>query len=87
MEFDKLMDYQNMVQKRLRKEQQLDMKIDVLSIINQLTLGPKNLVQVEQVILEGTSRGMSEEDVHDFIDKLVSENIIYRPAPGYLSKR
>lgn len=87
MEFDKLMDYQNMVQQRLRQEQQQDRKIDLLSIINQLTQGPKNMVQKEQVIVEATSRGISEEEIHKLIQKLIDENIIYEDSPGYIKKR
>jgi DNA replicative helicase MCM subunit Mcm2 (Cdc46/Mcm family) len=87
MEFDKLMNYQKMVQERLRQEQQQDKKIDLLSIINQLTQGPKNMVQKEQVLVEAASRGIPEEEVHILIAKLISDNIIYEDSPGYLKKR
>jgi len=81
------MQYQNMIQKRLRTEQQLDKKIDLLSIINQLTMGPKNIVQKEQIIVEAVSRGFTEKEVDELIDKLIEENIIYESSPGYIKKK
>ena len=81
------MEYQNMVQNRLRSEQQMDKKIDLLSIINQLTMGPRNIVQKEQIILEAVSRGLSEDEIDDLLDKLIKENIIYESSPGYIKKR
>ena len=51
MDFDKLMEYQNLMQQRLRTEQQIDKKIELLTIINHLTMGPKNIVQKESIRL------------------------------------
>ena len=87
MDFDKLMQYQNMIQKELRQEQQVDRKIDLLSIINHLTSGPKNIVQKEQIIVEAASRGFTENEVDKLLDKLIEENIIYESSPGYIKKR
>ena len=87
MDFNELMEYQNMVENRLRKEQRMDRKIELLTIINQLTVGPRNLVQKEQVLVEAESRGFNEDEVEDLIDKLKEDNIIYEPSPGYIKKR
>ena len=86
-DFDNLMEYQKMVKNRLRNEQQTDKKIELLSLINQLTSGPKNMVQVEQVLVEAKSRGYTNEEIHDLIDKLIEENIIYESSPGFIKKR
>jgi hypothetical protein len=87
MDFNKLMEYQNMLQERLRTEQQIDRKIELLSVINQLTMGPKNLVQKEHLILEAQSQGFTESEIDILVDKLIKENIIYEPMPGYIKKR
>lgn len=87
MDIEKLMHYQNMLQKSLRKEQQVDKKIELLSIINQLTFGPKNLVQKEEVIIEATQRGFTEKEVDFYLQELVKENIIFESSPGYIKKR
>ncbi len=87
MDFDKLVEYQNMLQKRLKKEEQQDKKIAVLSLINQLTTGPKNIVQKEQVILEAVSRGFTEDEVSRILEQLVKDNIIYESSPGFFKKK
>ncbi len=87
MDFDKLMEYQNLLQQRLRKEQQVDKKIELLTIINHLTMGPKNIVQKEQIMIEAVSRGFSESEVDKLLDQLIKENIIYESSPGYIKKR
>ena len=87
MEFDNLMEYQKMIRKNLRTEQTTDRKIDLLSIINQLTSGPKNIVQVEQIIIEATSRGFTAEETRNIVDILIEENIIFESSPGLIKKR
>ena len=87
MDFDRLMEYQNMMQQRLRQEQKMSRKIDLLNVINQLTVGPKGTVQTEQVILEGRNRGFDEDEIERMIDELIDDGIIYRPSSGYLMKR
>jgi DNA phosphorothioation-dependent restriction protein DptG len=87
MEFDKLMKYQDMVQNRLRKEQNLDRKIDLLSIINQLTAGPKNLVQKEQILVETSARGITFDQANDLLEKLIEERVIIENPKGFIRKR
>ena len=87
MDVNDLLSYQNMLQKNLRKEEILDRKIELLSIINQLTMGPRNLVQKEQVMIEAESRGFREKEVVDLLDSLIKENIIYESSPGFIKKR
>ncbi|MBT3720078.1 hypothetical protein HN789_05040 [archaeon] len=87
MDFDNLMEYQKRLQERLRTEQQTDKKIELLSIINQLSSGPKNIVQVEQILVESASRGYTTDQTRKFIDQLIKENIIYESSPGFIKKR
>jgi len=87
LDFDKLMEYQNLMQQRLRTEQQVDKKIELLSIVNQLTMGPKNIVQKEQIMVEAVSRGFTEDEVDKLLDQLIKENIIYESSPGHIKKR
>ena len=87
MDFNNMMEYQNMVMKRLRKEQQTDKKIELLSIINQLTSGPRNMVQTEQILIEANARGFTNEETEKLLDKLIEDNIIYESSSGYIKKR
>lgn len=87
MDFKSLIEYQNMLQQKLRQEQKTDRKIEFLSLINQLTSGPRNLVQKEQVLVEAKERGFTETEAQELIDKLIAERIIFEPNSGYLKKR
>lgn len=87
MDVDELLAYQNMLQKTLRKEQQQDIKIELITIINQLTFGPKNIVQKEEIMIEAASRGFSEKDIEKILQNLIKENIIYESSPGFIKKR
>jgi DNA replicative helicase MCM subunit Mcm2 (Cdc46/Mcm family) len=85
-DFDELMGFQNLLQKKVRREDYIDRKIDLLSIINQLTVGPKNLVQREQLILEATTRGFSEAEIEKIMEDLIKDKIIYESSPGFIKK-
>ncbi len=87
MDFKSLIEYQNMLQQKLRQEQKTDRKIEFLSLINELTSGPRNLVQKEQVLIEAKERGFTETETQEIIDKLIAERIIFEPNSGYLKKR
>lgn len=87
MDVDELLAYQNMLQKSLRKEVQIDRKIELLTIINQLTFGPKNLVQKELILVEAQNRGFSEIEINNYLNELIKENIIFEPSPGFIKKR
>jgi hypothetical protein len=87
MDVDKLIAYQNMLQKSLRSEQQLDKKIELMTIINNLTFGPKNIVQKELIIVEAVSHGFNEAEADRFLHELIKENIIYESTPGYIKKK
>lgn len=87
MDIDQLLAYQNMLQKSLKKEVQLDRKIELITIINQLTFGPRNIVQKELIIIEAQNRGFSEREINIYLNELIKENIIYEPMPGYIKKR
>jgi DNA replicative helicase MCM subunit Mcm2 (Cdc46/Mcm family) len=87
MDVDKLIAYQNMLHKALRSEQQLDKKIELMTIINNLTFGPKNIVQKEQIMVEAISHGFNEIEADKILHELIKENIIYESTPGYIKKK
>jgi hypothetical protein len=87
MDVDKLIAYQNMLQKSLRSEQQLDKKIELMTIINNLTFGPKNIVQKEQIMVAAVSHGFNEAEADKLLHELIKENIIYESTPGYIKKK
>ncbi|MBU0756438.1 MAG: hypothetical protein KKF44_00095 [Nanoarchaeota archaeon] len=86
-DFQKLMDYQNMLSKSLAKEQAIDKKVDLLNIINQLTAGPNNLVQKEHILLEAEQHGFSEDEIEMILIALIKDNIIFESSPGFIKKK
>jgi DNA replicative helicase MCM subunit Mcm2 (Cdc46/Mcm family) len=87
LNFKELQERQRFLQKQVRKEQLIDRKIELLSIINQLTAGPRNIVQREHIIIEASMQGFTEKEVDELIDQLTKEEIIYVSSPGYIKKR
>jgi DNA replicative helicase MCM subunit Mcm2 (Cdc46/Mcm family) len=87
MDFDKLIEYQNLLQNQLRTEESEDKKIKLLTIINHLTNGPKNLVQKEQIIIEAMHQGFNEKEIEIILKRLKEDKIIYESTPGYIKKR
>ena len=81
------MEYQNILQQKLKQEQKVDRTIEFLSLINQLTSGPKNIVQKEQVMIVAKSSGFKDDETEELIEKLITEKIIFESSPGYLKKR
>lgn len=86
MDIKSLIEYQNMLQQKIRQEQKVDRKIDLLSIINQLTSGPNERVQKEQLFIEAVAQGFSEKEIEEHLKKLISEGIITENN-GFLRKR
>jgi DNA replicative helicase MCM subunit Mcm2 (Cdc46/Mcm family) len=86
MDIKSLIEYQNMLQQKIRQEQKVDRKIDLLSIINQLTSGPNERVQKEQLLIEAVAQGFSEREIEEHLKKLISEGIITENT-GFLRKR
>ncbi len=85
--FDELVKIQNQIRQKLIKEESTDKKITILSLINELTSGPKEIVQKESLIIEATKRGISEDDVDKIIEQLKKDNVIFESKPGYIEKR
>ena len=86
-EFDDLIKLQNQIRQGLLREQNMDKTISILSLINELTADPKEMVQKELVMIEAENRGISEEEVSTIIENLKKDNIIFEPSPGYIKKR
>jgi DNA replicative helicase MCM subunit Mcm2 (Cdc46/Mcm family) len=87
VDFEKLMSYQNLVQNNLRQERQMDRKIELLSIINQLTAGPRNLVQKENIFVTAQQHGFRDNETERLLAQLVKDGIIFEDSPGYFKKR
>ena len=83
-DFDRLMEIQRMTASRIRQESEVDNKIKILDIINDLTTTKGKKVQVEGLIIEAGIEGLAESEVITTIDALKSDGLIKEPESGYI---
>lgn len=85
-EFEDLLKIQNQIRQGLLREQKDGRTISIMTIINELTSGPKESVQIESVIIEAINRGISEKEAMDNIEQLLRDKVIYEVTPGFIKK-
>ena len=84
-EFDDVMRLQKQLSSSVIDEFELDSKIKVLSIFDEVA-GTKKRVQTEKLLIEAENQGMSDFEAMSTIEKLKKDNLIFEPQPGYLQK-
>jgi DNA replicative helicase MCM subunit Mcm2 (Cdc46/Mcm family) len=84
-EFDDVMRLQRQLSSSMIDEFELDSKIKVLTIFDEVA-GSKKKVQTEKLLIESENQGMSEFEVMSTIEKLKKDGLVYEPQPGYLQK-
>lgn len=84
MDFDRLMEIQRMTASRIRQESEVDNKIKIMDILNELTATKGKKIQVEEVIIESGTQGLSESETMNLLDSLKNDGILERPEPGYV---
>lgn len=65
-----------MMASRIMNDASMDMKINLLELIRNLTSGKKNKIQVELVIYEAQIEGISEQDTLKLLEELKSDHLI-----------
>ncbi len=84
-DFDDVIRLQKQLASSMLDDFELDSKIKVLTIIDEVA-GGKKKVQTEKVLVEAEHQGMSELEVSGVIEKLKRDGLILEPQPGYLQK-
>jgi hypothetical protein len=75
LDFDEIMKIQNLMASRIAREDEVDLKIKIIDIINQL-LGKKKNIQIEDILIETNYQGIEDESVLRIIDELQRDRII-----------
>ncbi len=83
-DFDRLMEIQRRTASRIRQETEVDNKIKILDIMNNLSALKGKKVQVEAIILEAGMQGMSEDDTIATLDSLKRDRLVIEPEVGYV---
>lgn len=86
-EFEEIIKIQNRMAQMVARETEVDDKIKVISIFDELVgAQKKKRVPKEALIIEAVSQGMTEKEVLDLIEKIKSDGIFVESEPGYLQK-
>lgn len=84
-EFDDVMRLQKQLASSMLDDFELDSKIKVLTVFDEL-VGSKKKTHTEKLLIELEHRGMSELEALSVIDKLKKDGLLFEPQPGYLQK-
>jgi len=85
-EFENLLRIQRQMASSIINEAEIDVKIRLLNIIDDMLKGKKKKVQVEQILIEGQLEGFTENDVRQTLQKLKDDNLIVEPEIGFIQK-
>ncbi|MBC8500638.1 MAG: hypothetical protein ISS25_00810 [Nanoarchaeota archaeon] len=83
-DFDRLMEIQRMTASRIRQESEVDNKIKILDILNELTATKGKKIQVEEVIIEAGTQGLAESEVTATLDALKEDGMVIEPETGFV---
>jgi DNA replicative helicase MCM subunit Mcm2 (Cdc46/Mcm family) len=84
-EFDDVMRLQKQLNASMLDDFELDSKIKVLTLFDEL-VGSKKKIQTEKLMIEAEHHGMGEFELTSIIEKLKRDGLLFEPQPGYLQK-
>jgi len=84
--FEELLRIQNRMASLVSQEAEVDTKIKILTVIDDITGHKKKKVQVEHVVIEARNQGMSESEAANTIEKLIDDGLLAMPEQGYIVK-
>lgn len=82
--FDDLMRIQRNTATRLRREDELDRKVRLMSLIQGLNPDRKGRILTEQILVESVQQGYIESDVEAIIDELEADGYLRRVEQGVM---
>lgn len=83
-DFDDLMKVQRNMATRLRQEDEMDRKVQLLSLIQTLNPDKKGRILTESIVVEARNEGFSEPEVEALIDSLESDGYLQRVEMGIM---
>ncbi len=76
LNFEDIVRIQKMMLSRIVQENEVDQKVRVLDIINQV-LGSKKSIQLEAIILEAEKNNISEDNLMSILSELEKDKLIF----------
>jgi hypothetical protein len=83
-DFDDLMKVQRNMASRLRQEDEMDRKVQLLSLIQTLNPDKKGRILTESIVVEARNEGFSEPEVEGLIDSLAEDGYLQRVDMGIM---
>jgi|TARA_B100000315_G_C14367414_1_gene491310 DNA replicative helicase MCM subunit Mcm2 (Cdc46/Mcm family) len=83
-DFDRLMEIQKLTADRIKRESEVDNKIKILDILNELVISKGKKMQVEELIIEASIRGLSEAEVMDSLNSLKRDGLVKELDMGFV---
>ena len=84
--FDEIYNIQKQMGSRLRRELEMDKKLKLLRIVQDL-VPLKQALPTEQLMIEAQNHGFSEEDVRTLLEELVTDKVVFFPKEGFIQQR
>ncbi|MFH1174219.1 MAG: hypothetical protein V1725_03745 [archaeon] len=85
-EFEQLLRYQRQMATSIINDAEIDVKIKILNMIDDMSKGKRKKIQMEQLLIEGQIEGLTERDIRETIEKLKADNLVIEPETGYVQK-
>ncbi len=83
-EFDELMRVQRNMAGRLRRENEMERKIALLSLIQALNPDKRGRILTEQIVVAAGDEGFSESEVDALLDELEADGYLRRVEMGIM---
>ncbi len=84
-DFEDVMRLQKRLASSMLDEFELDSKIKILTIFDEIA-GSKKKIQTEKLMIEAENHGMGEIEITSIIEKLKRDGLLFEPQSGYLQK-
>lgn len=85
-EFEHLLRVQRQMATAIINDVEMDTKIKILNMLDDMTKGKRKKIQMEQVLIECQIEGINERDARETIEKLKGDNLVIEPEVGYIQK-
>jgi hypothetical protein len=85
-DFEDLLRIQNKMASLVAREAEVDSKIKILTLMDEITGNKRKKIQVEHIIIEGKHQGMSEREITSTLEGLKDDGILAEPETGYVIK-
>lgn len=82
--FSDIMSFQDGLQRRVKEEEDTDIKIHILEMIQECVVDASRRIHKEQIVFEGMQRGFDEQKILNSLRVLKQETLIDVDDEGFI---